>query len=370
MKNLGGKNMVEKNTKGITLIALVITIIILLILAGISIAMLSGENGILTKSSTAKEETIIKNYQEQLGIIWMGVKVENTNTSTLNGEILKQVKDEIEKDSNFEGATVEIIDDIIEVTTKEGYIFHIIDGKVEYVGVDGEEKGDITLILEVNKPQIKKLEFVATASNAKGRKLTYVLYVNGTERQRVTTYKTTFTSEMQTTQFGETTTSYVEIKYEDEKTARSNEITVEDKTIASGQEFANFRDTVNAGNTYEGETIQLVDNIDLASVCGESIGSFTPIGTETINFKGTFDGNYHTINNLYMREEKSVLGLFPRVDEKATIKKSKFANVYVLNVNSENTAPVVGMIGGENNGIIEECGIVSGVVVNKDYRYK
>ncbi len=71
-----------------------------------------------------------------------------------------------------------------------------------------------------------------------------------------------------------------------------------------------------------------------------------------------------------MREEKSVLGLFPRVDEKATIKKSKFANVYVLNVNSENTAPVVGMIGGENNGIIEECGIVSGVVVNKDYRYK
>ena len=146
--------MVEKNTKGITLIALVITIIILLILAGISIAMLSGENGILTKSSTAKEETIIKNYQEQLGIIWMGVKVENTNTSTLNGEILKQVKDEIEKDSNFEGATVEIIDDIIEVTTKEGYIFHIIDGKVEYVGVDGEEKGDITLILEVNKPQL------------------------------------------------------------------------------------------------------------------------------------------------------------------------------------------------------------------------
>ena len=41
----------------ITLIALVITIIILLILAGISIAMLTGENGILTKASTAKDET-------------------------------------------------------------------------------------------------------------------------------------------------------------------------------------------------------------------------------------------------------------------------------------------------------------------------
>ena len=38
----------KENTKGITLIALVITIIILLILAGVSIAMLTGNNGILT----------------------------------------------------------------------------------------------------------------------------------------------------------------------------------------------------------------------------------------------------------------------------------------------------------------------------------
>ena len=41
------------NQKGITLIALVITIIVLLILAGVSIAMLTGDNGILTKSSFA-----------------------------------------------------------------------------------------------------------------------------------------------------------------------------------------------------------------------------------------------------------------------------------------------------------------------------
>ena len=45
---------VEKN-KGITLIALVITIIVLLILAGVTIATLTGDNGILTKASQAKE---------------------------------------------------------------------------------------------------------------------------------------------------------------------------------------------------------------------------------------------------------------------------------------------------------------------------
>ena len=47
----------ENLEKGITLIALVITIIILLILAGISIAMLTGENGILNKASSSKEQT-------------------------------------------------------------------------------------------------------------------------------------------------------------------------------------------------------------------------------------------------------------------------------------------------------------------------
>lgn len=45
-----------KENKGITLIALVITIIVLLILAGVSIAMISGDNSILAKASTAKEE--------------------------------------------------------------------------------------------------------------------------------------------------------------------------------------------------------------------------------------------------------------------------------------------------------------------------
>ena len=46
-----------KNNKGITLIALVITIIVLLILAGISIAMLTGNNGLLTKANDAKKDT-------------------------------------------------------------------------------------------------------------------------------------------------------------------------------------------------------------------------------------------------------------------------------------------------------------------------
>ena len=49
----------KKMSKGITLIALVVTIIVLLILAGISIMMLTGDNGILKRAGQAKEVTDI-----------------------------------------------------------------------------------------------------------------------------------------------------------------------------------------------------------------------------------------------------------------------------------------------------------------------
>ena len=49
-RNQNYKNVLN-NKKGITLIALVITIIVLLILAGITIASITGENGILRKST-------------------------------------------------------------------------------------------------------------------------------------------------------------------------------------------------------------------------------------------------------------------------------------------------------------------------------
>ena len=54
----------EENT-GITLIALVITIIVLLILAGVSISMLTGQNGILNRASEAKEKTDQAQKEEQ-----------------------------------------------------------------------------------------------------------------------------------------------------------------------------------------------------------------------------------------------------------------------------------------------------------------
>ena len=57
-----------KNNKGITLIALVVTIIVLLILAGVSIAMLSGNNGILSRASEASWQSKLSNAEDTVNV--------------------------------------------------------------------------------------------------------------------------------------------------------------------------------------------------------------------------------------------------------------------------------------------------------------
>ena len=66
----------RKNT-GITLIALVITIIVLLILAGVSIGMLTGENGILTQAAKAKEATEKAQKDEEAQLADLNSYIEN-----------------------------------------------------------------------------------------------------------------------------------------------------------------------------------------------------------------------------------------------------------------------------------------------------
>ena len=75
LEKMGGKAKMKKTNlrknKGITLIALVITIIVLLILAGVAISMLSGENGILRKAAEAKTKTEEGQKQEEIALASM-----------------------------------------------------------------------------------------------------------------------------------------------------------------------------------------------------------------------------------------------------------------------------------------------------------
>ena len=94
-----------KQAKGITLIALVITIIVLLILAGVTITMLTGENGILNQATNAKNATDKSEFEEQVSLAVMAAKTNKTgsiNTSDLETELNKISGAEITKSANNE----------------------------------------------------------------------------------------------------------------------------------------------------------------------------------------------------------------------------------------------------------------------------
>ena len=71
----------QKNSKGITLIALVITIIVLLILAGVTIATLTGNNGVLTQADKARVQTDEAGEKEAIGIAYNGAIAETKGGS-------------------------------------------------------------------------------------------------------------------------------------------------------------------------------------------------------------------------------------------------------------------------------------------------
>ena len=86
--------MYLKNRTGITLIALVITIVVLLILAGISISTLTGNNGILTKSINAKEKTLDAEDKEKIQIAINEAQISNNGYQKLTEENLQKEIDE------------------------------------------------------------------------------------------------------------------------------------------------------------------------------------------------------------------------------------------------------------------------------------
>ena len=101
------KLRIEKNS-GITLIALVITIIVLLILAGVAIASLTGENGLLDRAKTAKESADSSEINEQARMIMMAYNADQLVDQNKPGLTKQLSKRELEK--IYPGKQVDVID--------------------------------------------------------------------------------------------------------------------------------------------------------------------------------------------------------------------------------------------------------------------
>ena len=92
MKNK--RRFIKRESNGITLIALVITIIVLLILAGVSISMLTGQNGILTQAQNAKNKTEEAEEKERIQLAITEAQLGDGGYQDLTEENLQKEIDE------------------------------------------------------------------------------------------------------------------------------------------------------------------------------------------------------------------------------------------------------------------------------------
>lgn len=310
-----------KNNRGITLIALVITIIILLILAGVSIKLIAGGDGILAKGEKAVNLTNESAAREKLEMVLVELQADKHTDTTYNEQ--SYIDDKINDNENMS-----ITENIVIV---DGWKFEIDRQKLQVLGSLG--KG--------GKIEIRNMTITSNID------------YNEVFSQAIITYIITYNEELQTIQInGEnieipesietergkqyTVTKtvkdngnykiYVTDKKDKYKTAEVNvEELATDLELRTVDELIAFRNKVNQGVTFEGRTITLMDNIDLSSICGEEIGNWIPIGNtnekETLCFNGTFDGNGKTISGIYINTTTMCQGLFGKLGVNGKIKK-------------------------------------------------
>ena len=117
-KNKKRKTETKNKQKGITLISLVVTIGVLIVLAGVTIAALSGDNGIITKSKSVKQQAEIADIKEKI----QNEIIEQEGKSS-NGKLTESQIDNIL--SKY--GTVNGTGDNKTVTTSDGYVIKITE---------------------------------------------------------------------------------------------------------------------------------------------------------------------------------------------------------------------------------------------------
>lgn len=166
-----------KSTKGITLIALVITIVVLLILSGISISAVLGNNGILIKAKEAKYITKLKEYEERVTLIVASEKTlkvtENKKARLLNLVCTKLNEQEWVGKVETKEQNNELEENEIKVTTTDNFI---VITKIE------DDEGQLTGALVINSVSVleRNTDYFTIRANATdfdGNKLIYKLYL-------------------------------------------------------------------------------------------------------------------------------------------------------------------------------------------------
>ncbi len=270
--------------KGITLIALVITIIVLLILAGVTISTLTGDNGIITRASQAAEETEIANEKDIIAraILEAMAKDEYGNLEE------DGFQDALDSQAGGRYAIATDIGDEFEVAFTDSNRYYIVDKDgniIQMEAVEDDNPGDITVGINgeeldgsEEKPYeiwcIEDLVAFSNMVNGSGIKLE-----NG--------------EAVQITSPNNFSGKYVVVK---------TNLNFKSTLSYQDSERTDFGD-IN-GDESDGNTLMN----EMTTGTG-----FKPIGVSS-NFSGNFDGGGYTISNMYIANNSlSYIGLFGRV---------------------------------------------------------
>lgn len=129
--------------------------------------------------------------------------------------------------------------------------------------------------------------------------------------------------------------------------------------LSNSRALTNFRDSVNSGTTYSGQTVELTNDIGLSG------SEWTPIGyTLNRNFQGTFNGANHTISNFVITKACVIdqrittgVGFFGFMEKTATIKNLKISNARITISNTQNNDTPYGygiLVGHFGNALVAD----------------
>ena len=136
---------IKHATTGITLVALVVTIVVLLILAGITLTYVMGDNSVFNRASEAKLKTDIANWKEKLELAKGPVIIDGLGVFEPD-----KYFEYIQEQGIIEDKETDVVDNedgTYDVTTKPGYIFQVelmptkekpVDIEIEYIGQAGK----------------------------------------------------------------------------------------------------------------------------------------------------------------------------------------------------------------------------------------
>ena len=227
-----------KNSKGVTLVALVVTIVVLIILAGISINLILGDNGIITIAKKAKENTELAKIEEEteLNELYTQLEAEGGNSSGESND------NAIEKLAEFKKAIANAIGDAGGIKPEFSAETSVFENNIKEIVKEVTKNATATEedIIEGKTAWIKGEEITGTLKSSlpvgSSAEVIYSKVYYGNIRDYVYTFKKDYDNVIVVTQSHNphSTTGYASNAY-------IKQTTVEDKTIINNLLFSGTR---------------------------------------------------------------------------------------------------------------------------------